>query len=346
MQLCLGHVAHVNAVNRHAALGHIVEARDQVEQRRFAAARGTDDGRCLAGSGREADVLERVLVGAGIAEADVMERHNAVGAVRGQCLGRSGVMDGRGGLDDLVNAVRSHTGTGQHDGDHREHEERHDDLHRVGDERDHLTHLHAAQIHRLAAEPDDEQARAVHDERHKRHHGDHRAVGEQLGLHQVGVGPVKALFLKFLAAERADGHNAGQDFAADKVQPVHQNLHLLEFRHGYVHQNGDERQQCGHGHKDDPFQPRVAAGNVHNAADAQNGRVGYHAQQDHADELHLLDVVRGAGNQRSSGEFFDFGVGVADDGPEHVAAQVTANGGGDAGRDKADGDGHGNHEQR
>ena len=123
-------------------------------------------------------------------------------------------------------------------------------------------------------------------------------------------------------------------------------MHLLEFRHGYVHQNGDERQQCGHGHKDDPFQPRVAAGNVHNAANAQNGRVGYHAQQDHADELHLLDVVRGAGNQRSSGKFFDFGVGVADDGPEHVAAQVTANGGGNAGRDKADGDGHGNHEQR
>ena len=29
-----------------------------------------------------------------------------------------------------------------------------------------------------------------------------------------------------------------------------------------------------------------------------------------------------------------------------VAAQVTANGGGDAGRDKAYGDGHGNHEQR
>ena len=39
-------------------------------------------------------------------------------------------------------------------------------------------------------------------------------------------------------------------------------------------------------------------------------------------------------------------ISEADDGPEHVAAQVTANGGGDAGRDKADGDGHGNHEQR
>ena len=55
----------------------------------------------------------------------------------------------------------------------------------------------------------------------KGHHGDHRAVGEKLGAHQVGVGTVEPLFLKGLAAEGADRHNAGQNLAADKVQPIY-----------------------------------------------------------------------------------------------------------------------------
>ena len=85
---------------------------------------------------------------------------------------------------------------------------------------------------------------------------------------------------------------------------------------------------------------------MQDAADAQNGRVGYHTQQNHTGKLHLLDIVGGAGNQRCGGEFLDFGVGVADDGLEHIPAQVAANGGGNAGRDETDGDCYGHHQQR
>ena len=323
VQRGLGHIAHVHAVDTDRTAGGIIKARDQVEQRRFAAAGGADDGRGLAGPGGKGNVLQCVAVGTGIAEADILELHFAIPVFSFQrrfCGGGIGVVDGGRRLDDLVDTVGCHTGTGQHDGYHRQHQEGHDDLHCVGDESNHLAHLHVAQVHGLTAEPDDEQASAVHDESHKRHHGSHGAVGKQLGAHQIAVGFIKTGFLKLFAAEGANGHDAGQDLAADKVQPVDQRLHLLEFRHSHVHQDGDKHQQRSHRHKDDPGKTGIARCHVQNAANAQNRRIGHHAQQDHTDELHLLDVVRGAGNQRSSGKFFDFGVGVADDGPEHVAA--------------------------
>ncbi len=148
-----------------------------------------------------------------------------------------------GGLNDLVDTVSGHASAGQHNGHHREHQEGHDNLHRVGDEGNHLADLHRAKVHRFAAEPDNQQAGAVHNQGHKRHHGNHCAVGEELGFHQIGIGLVEALFLKALTAEGADGHNAGQDFAADQVQAVNQRLHLLELRQGHVHQEDNQHQQ-------------------------------------------------------------------------------------------------------
>ena len=145
--------------------------------------------------------------------------------LRGLCSSFVRVVDGGPGADHLVDALRSHTGAGQHDGHHGQHQEGHDDLHGVGDECNHLAHLHISGIHGLAAEPDDEQAGAVHDEGHKGHHGHHGAVGEQLGAHQLPAGGIKALFLKGFAAECTHRHHAGQDLAADEVQLVHQGLH-------------------------------------------------------------------------------------------------------------------------
>ena len=167
-----------------------------------------------------------------------------------------------------MDAVGGDTCAGQHDGDHRQHQKGHNDLHGVGDKGNHLAHLHRTQIHRLAAKPDDQQAGAVHDQGHKGHHGNHGTVGEQLGFHQIGVCLVKALFLKSLATEGADGHNAGQNLAADKVQTVNKGLHLLELGHCHAHQKGNQQQQGSHRHKDDPLQTGAALGNMQDAADA------------------------------------------------------------------------------
>ena len=348
MQLCLGHLAHVDAVYGHAAAGHVVEAGDQVEQGGLAAAGGADDGSGLAGLCGKADVLQCVAVGTGEAEAHVVELHHALPVLVFLCglgVGFVRVVDGGLGADDLVDAVCGHTGTGQHDGHHGQHQEGHDDLHGVGDEGNHLAHLHGAVVHGLAAEPDDEQAGAVHDQGHKGHHGHHGAVGEQLGAHQVLVGLVEALFLKLFAAEGTHRHDAGQDLAADEVQPVHQRLHDLELGHGHVHQEEDEQQQQSHVQYHDPGQARAAAHHMEHTADAQNGRIGHHAQQHDADELHLLDVVGGAGDEGRGGEVLDLRMGEVDDAGEGLAAQVAADGGGHPGGQEAHRDGHGHHQQ-
>ena len=52
-------VAHVLAVDAHGAVGHVVEARQQVEDGGFAGARGADEGDGFAGLDGEAHVLER-----------------------------------------------------------------------------------------------------------------------------------------------------------------------------------------------------------------------------------------------------------------------------------------------
>ncbi len=292
------------------------KAGDEVEQGGFAAAGRADDGGGLAGLCGKADVLQRIAVRPGKRKLTSWNSTTPCQfscSCGGLCGSFVRVVDGGRGADDLVDAVRSHTGAGQHDGHHGQHQEGHDDLHGVGDECDHLAHLHGAVVHGLAAEPDDQQAGAVHDEGHKGHHGNHGTVGEQLGAHQVCVGLVEALLLKLFAAEGTHRHDAGQNLAADEVQPVHQLLHDLELGHGHtVIRTEDEQQQNGHGQHDDPGKAGAAVRHA-DAANAQNGRIGHHAQQHDADELHLLDIVGGAGDERCGGKILDLCVGEPDD---------------------------------
>ena len=84
---------------------------------------------------------------------------------------------------------------------------------------------------------------------------------------------------------------------------------------------------------------------MQHAANAQNGRVGYHAQQDDADELHLLDIVGGAGDKGSSGEILNLRVGETDNAGESLPAQVAADGSGHPGGKEANGHRHGHHQQ-
>ena len=85
---------------------------------------------------------------------------------------------------------------------------------------------------------------------------------------------------------------------------------------------------------------------MEHTADAQNGRIGHHAQQDDADELHLLDVVGGAGDEGSSGEILDLCIGEMDDRGEGLPTQVTADGSRHAGGDEPHQNGDHHHQQR
>ena len=62
----------VAAVERHAALGRVVEARDERGERRLAGAGGAREREPLAGRELEADAVERGPL-AGVGERDVLE---------------------------------------------------------------------------------------------------------------------------------------------------------------------------------------------------------------------------------------------------------------------------------
>ena len=63
----------IDAVDGHGAVGGVVEARDEVDQRRLAAAGAADDRRRLAGLSDERDVVQDGLLGARVTELDVLE---------------------------------------------------------------------------------------------------------------------------------------------------------------------------------------------------------------------------------------------------------------------------------
>ena len=84
---------------------------------------------------------------------------------------------------------------------------------------------------------------------------------------------------------------------------------------------------------------------MQHTANAQNGRVGHHAQQDDADELHLLDIVGGAGDEGGGGKILNLCVGKVDDAGEGLPAQVTTDGSGHPGGKEAHGHSHDHHQQ-
>ena len=216
MQLCLRHFAHVNTVHGHLAAGHIVKAGDQVEQGGLAAAGGADDGGSLAGLCGKADVLQRVAVGTGKAEAHILESHHTVPvAALPRRLGGGfvGVVDGSGGAAHFVDAVCGHTGTGQHDRYHGDHQEGHNDLHGIGNESDHISHLKITQVDTFSTNPHDQHRNSIHDHHHGRHHHGHHAVCKQLCAHQILICHIKPFFLKTFSGECADDRQTGQDLS-------------------------------------------------------------------------------------------------------------------------------------
>src|SRR5262249_8852876 len=81
--LLLVHRPDVDAVDHHGAAGRVVEAGDEVHERRLAAAGAADDRGRLAGLRPERDAAKDGLLGARVAELDVTELDDAsIGAVR------------------------------------------------------------------------------------------------------------------------------------------------------------------------------------------------------------------------------------------------------------------------
>ena len=158
-QVLLGHVAHVDAVHEDASAVHVVEARDQADERRLARARAADDGGHLSRQRREADVAQGGQLGAVIVEAHVLELHVALAVAVGLARRRR-IVDLRFHVQHLVDADRRGLGAGDHDDHEARHEQREENLHRVLEEGHHVADVRGALVHADRAEPDDPDRRS------------------------------------------------------------------------------------------------------------------------------------------------------------------------------------------
>ena len=320
-------LAHVNAVNGHRPLRRVVEAHNEFRHRRFARACRPDERARRACWNGEVDMRENRLspFGVGVRERHIVERNLCTTVLRKFRIARFGrIFDGRTRRKHFVNTFGRHVRARQHDRDHADDEERHDDDHGIGDERDHVARLDHALVNIAAANPDDKDRNRVHDEHHRRHHEGHHTVGKELRAHEVRVCTVEALFLETLAVERADDGKAREHFARDQVHPVDELLHDLELRHRKRHKDADHHEKAHDREHDNPRHRGIGGRNHDDTADCQNRRIDDHAQQHDRDHLDLLDVVGSARDERSGRKPVDFCVRKRNDLPEQPSTQRAA----------------------
>ena len=281
---------------------------------------------------------ERRIAVVGVAEGDVVESDaRARCGIGSHASRRLGIADGGLGREHLAQALGGHVGAGQHDGHHPHDEAAHDDDHGVGDERDEIAGLHGARGHALSAEPHDGHRGEVHHKHHGGHHEGHGAVGEQLGITQLARGGVEAVLLEALAVEGAHHRQAVQHLAGHEVHAIDERLHDFEPRQREAEQNGDDREDHGHGEHDDPPQLGVGDHDHDHAADGEDGGVEHHAHHHGAHVLDEGDIVGAARDERGRRELVDLGIGEGHHPREQAPAQVAADLGAGAGRHEAGG---------
>ncbi len=150
-----------------------------------------------------------------------------------------------------------------------------------------------------AAEPDHGDNCDVH------HHGcagedEHEEVTyAATRVHDLLIRILEALALNVFAHERAHDANTGELLAQDSVDVVEPFLIAAEQRRHAPHDEDHEREQNRGRDRDDPAEPNILSQRHNHATDREHRR-GHHHRAGHEDEhLHLLDVVRVAGDERA-----------------------------------------------
>ena len=280
-QRCERHVAHAVAVDRHRALGHVVEARQQVDDCRLAGARRADQRDRAPRFDVEVHEVEDVAAVLLVAEHHVVEvdapadlrqvrRVGLVADLRRDVERLEDALEVRRAGDELVVEVA--------DVDHRIPE-----VVRVADERDEHAggHVHAPEAHH-ADEVDERDG----------HHGDglHARPHEELDVH--GVHPrgthLALLFLEgpelgLLLCEGLRGLHAGDRLVDVGVQVALLVGELLE---------GAPLEDLQHAHPDDEHREQDQAPQGQLPVDHE-----HHDQRDHEGE-HVGDHVDQTGAQR------------------------------------------------
>ena len=223
-------------------------------------------------------------------------------------LSRLAVADARLLLDDRAHAADADDRTRHHQGHELCHHDVEEDQDRILDQRGDVADLHRVHADAVAARPDDQHDRDVHQEEREAVESGEQVVDADRVVRVVGERLVEALDFMAVAAERADDAHAGDVLAQHHVHAVDVALQLLEDARRLPN---DQRRQDHDDHDDGEHDPAHLHVEHERQRDAHHAH-DRHRQQDlqthHQRLLDDVDVVEGAGDHRAGAELLEVAV--------------------------------------
>ena len=323
MELAEGVLPHVHAVHQHLPVCRIVEARNQLHQGGFRAARAANHAHGGPGGDVEVHLPQGVFRALVVGKIHPAEADTA--RVGNRADGRVAlVLNGRRRVEHLVDAGGGGRRLGENHHQVGHHHQRQKNLRHVVDEGHHLALGEIARIHPHAAEPQDgHNAKVQNQEAEGRQHGVQLADGNGV-LRQVVAGRVKALLLALLLAEGPHHPCAGKVLPGNQRHAVGLFLDGLEEGHRAAHDDIQHQRHQGHNGQEHQRQVQVNAHGHDHRADDQEGRAHHKTDQHGHRRLQLVDVGGHAGDERGRAKAIQLPPGQGVDVMEQTSSQVCA----------------------
>ena len=320
--------AHVGAHHAHAAGTRIVQARDERDERRLTAARAADNAERLAQRQLQGHIVDGVGSAGAKREARMAQAQRRNGSDIARLRQRDRlvalVSDARHAIEHLVDTRRAGARLGK---DHDQVGDVHDGgqgLRHVVDERHDLALRELAHVDLDAAHPQDGAHAQVH---HKKRDGveNRRELAHRDGSIGLVVGGLrKALALVIFAHEGANHAGARKALAADKRDAVELCLQLLVVRNTARHDKPKHQADGGRADQKDHAELKVDGKGRDHGAHRQKGPADEHAHAQRHSELHLVNVVGNARDERRRAKAVELGIAQLVDVLVERAANVGA----------------------
>ena len=298
-------VPHIAPADPDGALGGVVQAGDQLDQRCLGRAGAADDAHGGPCRDMQRDIGQGVFLGLGVIfEADVVEVHGAVGDDGGRVFGVGEVRLFGQHLADTAGAGQRAGHLQEHAG---EHHDRVEDLQHIAEEGGQVADAHGTVEDEGAAEPHDAQDGRVHDRLESG--GIEHGVAEGLGagVAQFAVDGVELFIFPVAAHERLDGADAGEGFLDAAVQMVDGALLAAVQRRHAADDPAQHQGQDGGGDHEHERQAR-AEDESHAQPHAEHDGAADQRAQAGVDGVEQHGGVGGhAGDERRAGEAVQVG---------------------------------------
>ena len=306
---------HVGTHHAHAADTRIVQARDERDERRLTAARAADNAERFAQWQLQSHIVDGVGRARAKGEARVAQaqRGDQSGVARRTRLGQRDrlvavVGDTRRAVEHLIDTRRAGARLGK---DHNQVGHVHDrgkGLRHVVDERHDLALCEFAHVDLDTAHPQDGAHAQVH---HQKRDGveNRRELADRDGDMRLVIGGLsEALALVIFAHKRANHASARKALAADKRDAVELCLQLLVVRDAVRHDKPKHQADGGRANQKDDAELKVDGKGRDHGAHRQEGPADKHAHAQRHGQLHLVDVVGDARDERRRAKAIELGI--------------------------------------